>query len=269
MMKTLMAGALTFTLWGGAALANEGYDEMDREERRSTEVEINDDTRMGGSWDEGRDAEIEVDRRDDAAVGGAWDEGRDRSAIVIEEERIETERRTPANMRGVQVFVGGGVEGYTGNLAPEINPGVTWGAGVALKPTRVLGLELGYSGAANSVGAQELDNDIVRNGGSAVATIGLTGSPVQPYLLGGIGFDRYNVRGEATERFQDDTIGYVPVGLGLRTHIGSFTADARLTGDGLFNQGFAPQAGATALTDIGDSTPTARYNGMIRLGATF
>jgi opacity protein-like surface antigen len=172
----------------------------------------------------------------------------------------------------VTVLVGGGVEGYTGGFAPQINPGPTWGVGVALKPVGALGLELGYSGATNNLeerAALTRDADIVRNGGSAIGTIGLAPARFQPYLLGGIGFDRYNVRNaSASSNFHDDTLGNVPLGLGFRTHVGHFTADARGVYGLLFNQGFAP-GGNTDLGDIGDHTPDGRFQAQVRLGATF
>ncbi len=204
------------------------------------------------------------DKEKDKGTGGAGDAG---EAVVIEPER---EARHVDN-RGVQVFLGGGVEGFTGGLAPTINPGPAYGATVAFKPLGWLGMELGYSGAMNSVSSQFAtgSDNIVKNGGQALATIGLGNGGVQPYVAGGFGIDRYNVRGQQGGAVQDDTLSYVPVGVGLRTYLGDFTADARLTGEGLISQDLVPSAGSTHISEIGTTTPDARYNGMIRLGATF
>lgn len=178
-------------------------------------------------------------------------------------------------MRGLTVTVGGGLEGYTNSLAADIDPGATYGATVALRPTKVLGLELGYSGALhgfdqdlNAVGA-ESGPDIVRNGAHAAATIGITATPVQPYLLAGVGFSRYNVRGTAPG-FADDTVGNVPVGLGVRFHVGDFTADLRGNYNFLFDQEFA--AAPVANIDLpGDTTFSegGRYSGTLNIGATW
>src|SRR5437868_13153854 len=54
-------------------------------------------------------------------------------------------------MRGVMVTAGASFEGYTGGLRSEISPGVTWGVTAAIKPTKIIGLELGYTGAANEL----------------------------------------------------------------------------------------------------------------------
>lgn len=193
--------------------------------------------------------------------------------------------RGKSDARGVTVLLGGGVETYTGDLAPQLNAGPSWGVGVALKPVGALGLELGYTGAINSVQGSsglvpdnsgtirsDVDNeaDILRNGGSAIATIGLGPAPFQPYLLGGIGVDWYNARNaEAAGRFRDDTVGSIPLGLGFRTHVGDFTADLRGVYGVLFNQGFAPAEGNTRLSEIGSETPTGRFGAQLRLGATF
>lgn len=177
------------------------------------------------------------------------------------EEPAPTER---GDMRGVTLLIGGGIEGYTGELASDVNPGATAGISASFRPSRVFGFELGYSGALNEVdqdlvGPVRDGADIVRNGGQAALTLGLTATPLQPYVLGGVGVNFYNIRNGEAVGFEDDTVGTVPVGLGLRTHLGSFTADARLNYNFLFGQQFAPTG-----DDEGGS-----YTGTINLGGTF
>jgi hypothetical protein len=173
-------------------------------------------------------------------------------------------KESGANMRGLTLMVGGGVEGYTGSLAPAIDPGAAYGVTAAIKPSKVFGLELGYSGAVNNVSdgafAASSGPDIVRNGGQAAATFALSATPVQPYVLGGIGLSDYNFRGTGGG-FSDDTVGNVPVGAGLRTHIGSFTADLRANYNFLFDQDFA------AVDD--GLNGNGRYSGTLNIGGTF
>jgi hypothetical protein len=184
-------------------------------------------------------------------------------------EETQPVKKEKANMRGLTVTVGGGIEGYTGGLAPEINPGPAYGVQAEIRPSRVLGLELGYNGAVN-----ELDSrvaplggtdgpDLVRNGGQAALTVGLTAAPLQPYILGGIGFSDYNFRGAASSfgAFSDDTVGNVPVGVGLRTHVGSFTADLRANYNFLFDQDFSPVDS--------NFNENGRYSGTLNIGGTF
>jgi hypothetical protein len=170
-----------------------------------------------------------------------------------------------ADMRGVTLLIGGGIEGYTGELAADVNPGAMAGVSATFRPSRVFGFEVGYSGAINEVdegfaGIGDNGADIVRNGGHAALTLGLTATPIQPYALGGVGVNFYNIRNGEAVGFQDDTVGSVPVGLGVRSHIGGFTADARVQYNFLLGQQFAP----TATDDTGGG-----YTGMINLGGTF
>lgn len=196
------------------------------------------------------------------------------NVFIVEDNQAELEEDKGYDDTGVTVLLGGGVEGYTGDLAPQLNPGPAWGVGVAFKPLSWMGLELGYTGAVNTIeeGVREdvtEEADIVRNGGQALATFGIGNSPVQPYVLGGIAVDRYNVRDAEGEAFRDATDAAVPVGVGLRTHIGDFTADLRGNYGIMFDQDFAVEEGNTSLREIGDETPTGRYGASLRLGATF
>jgi len=196
-------------------------------------------------------ADFQVGEQEEAAaIGGA--------GLVAP---TRTER---ADMRGVTLLVGGGIEGYTEQLAADVNPGGTAGVFASFRPSRVFGFEVGYNGALNEVdqdivGEVRDGADIVRNGGQAALTLGLTATPLQPYLLGGVGVSFYNIRNGEAAGFQDDTVGTVPVGLGLRTHLGSFTADARLNYNFLFGQQFAPT----------DDDTAGSYTGTINLGGTF
>lgn len=187
---------------------------------------------------------------------------------ITEDADRDVKKESNANMRGLTLMVGGGVEGYTGALAPEINPGPAYGVTAAIKPSKVFGLELGYSGAVNNLDTRLGDiggsgPDLVRNGGQAAVTFGLGAAPVQPYVLGGIGLSDYNFRnaGAAAAGFNDDTVGNVPVGAGLRTHIGSFTADLRANYNFLFDQDFVG-------VDSG-LNENGRYSGTLNIGGTF
>jgi hypothetical protein len=169
-----------------------------------------------------------------------------------------------ADMRGLTVLIGGGVEGYTGELAGDVDPGATVGVTAAIKPSKVFGLELGYSGAANNFDADVGGSgpDIIRHGGQAALTFGLAATDVQPYVLGGVGLSRYNIRNGGATGFADDVVGNVPVGVGLRTHFGDFTADARVNYNFLLSDEFSPVTTEGGLE-------TGRYTGTINLGGTF
>lgn len=181
------------------------------------------------------------------------------------EMKEKDEGQEKGDMRGLSVLVGAGVEGYTGGLAPNINPGPAVGVTAGIRPSKVLGLELGYSGAVNNLDTDVggTGPDIVRNGAQANLTLGLTAAPVQPYVLGGFGMNWYNIRNGEALGFRDDTNSRIPVGVGLRTHIGDFTADARVNYNILLNEDFAPGL------DANNNLTTGSYNGTINIGGTF
>jgi hypothetical protein len=311
MKAAILGGALAFALWGGSALAkgetmtkncppsgtqtSEGTS-TSAGQGTSTSADCPDtahDPALGGSGSSISTSESSTGQRSSeigtgatgTATGTNSSERTETTVVSVQPmDDVDDDERRKSDARGVTVLLGGGVETYTGNLAPQLNAGPGWGVGVALKPVGALGIELGYSGAINSVQGSsgftststttvpnEIDNeaDLVRNGGSAIATVGLGPAPFQPYLLGGIGVDWYNVRNAEAGRFRDDTVGSVPLGLGFRTHVGDFTADLRGVYGVLFNQGFAPGEGNTNLAEIGSETPTGRFGAQLRLGATF
>ena len=169
--------------------------------------------------------------------------------------------------KGLYVLLGGGTEGYTGDIAADVNAGFAYGATVGFKPTRGLGLELAYSGGLSDIdtfgpGGAADGADIIRNGGQAAVTVGITPTKLQPYILGGIGIQNHNVRGLGpVAGFQDDTSGYVPAGVGLRYNIGSLlTADARVSYNLPFAQDFAPVD-----NDLGNG----RYQALLQFGGTY
>ncbi|HVE85294.1 MAG TPA: hypothetical protein VND93_20720, partial [Myxococcales bacterium] len=131
-------------------------------------------------------------------------------------------------------------------------------------------LEVGYSGAANELRDPALDvngADLVRNGGQVVATVGLGAAPIQPYLLGGLGINWYHVRSPASG-FADDTSGNVPLGGGIRAHLGHFTADARVDYNFLFANQLASDVGLSTTT-YGAAYGGGRYQGTLSIGSTF
>lgn len=188
-------------------------------------------------------------------------------AVETEEPTMEPYKGGP-DLKGLTVLAGGGVEGYTDNLAGQLNPGPGWSAVADIKPFKALGLELGYSGAATEVdhdvanAAQGATSgaDFIRHGGHAALVVGAP-TPVQPYVLGGYGLDRYTWRGSELGRFQSDTSSTIPVAVGLRSHTGHFTADLRAGYDVLLSQDFDRA--------VDNNVTTGRYTGLLQFGGTF
>jgi opacity protein-like surface antigen len=187
--------------------------------------------------------------------------------VVIESER---ESELAAN-RGLSVSAGGGVEGYTGSLAPNIQPGATWGVMVAAQPHNIIGVELAYSGAFNEVDDPVApDADIVRNGGNVNVKFSLLPRQIEPFVFGGIGIADANVR-DAPEGsgYQDDTFGFVPVGAGVNYHItDNVTAGARASYDVLFDRDFTRDTRENSF-GIDDKSSGDIWRGMLQVGAKF
>lgn len=178
------------------------------------------------------------------------------------------EEEDGALWRGLEVTANGGIEGFFGDTNDWVQPGPTWGVTIAGRPTRALGIELNYTGAAFEadearVGGDPVNGaDIVRNGGHAIATLGIApeGPGISPYALAGIGFNHFNVRGGQAVGFRSNTGGAVPVGAGLKAHLGGgFAADLRFNYNIGFNEDFLP---------TGDNN-ASRYQATLGLGGHF
>ncbi|WP_199728978.1 hypothetical protein [Corallococcus sp. CA053C] len=183
---------------------------------------------------------------------------------------LEAEKKDKNDKKGLTLLVGGGVEGYTGALAPQIAPGPSAAVTASLKPTSVLGIEVGYTGALNNIKGPGDESgfegpDLVRNGGQAALTLAVSPSAVQPYLLGGIGVSNYHFRWGESRGFSDDTVGNLPAGVGVRGHFGHFTADLRGYYNFLFDKQFAPNIEAGG----GDPSGGGSYATTLNVGGTF
>jgi hypothetical protein len=185
-----------------------------------------------------------------------------------------------SRLRELSVTAGAGVEGYTLNLAPLIDPGVTYGVLLDVLPPPLLGvldvgLEAGFSGAVNGLDTRHPQAsaegvELVRHGVHAAATVSLFHSVVRPYLMGGLGLSVYNLRG-TVRGFGDELVGNVPLGAGVRASYRGLTADARLHYTVLFDQRYATGApvsnvGEPAALTIGKA---GRYSGTLNLGVTW
>lgn len=203
-----------------------------------------------------------------AALAGdvSWNQPYGGSGQDDSRPEYRTERKGGADT-GLYILLGGGTDGYTGALGADLNPGFAYGATVGVRPSKIFGVELGYSGGLNDIdmagpGGAANGADIVRNGAQAAVTLGLTSTRLQPYVMGGIGIEHYNVRGASPVfGFQDDTSGYVPAGVGLRYNIGKLlTADARVDYNIPFEQDFAP---------VDNNIGNGRYQALLQLGGTY
>ncbi len=248
----LFAAMIAFAAVPGSVSARDRADDdrdrvTDRESARDRDEEI----------DSGR--QVVIIETDDDRDADDRDRARD-------ERRGERERHSG---KGITVGALGGVEGYTGALAPRVQPGGAWGVNLGLQPSHFVGVELGYTGAANQIGDAGTfggDSTIVRNGGHAHLKVSLAPRAIEPYVFSGVGISRLDVQG-SPGFVTEDTFGHVPVGGGLNFHIGDFTAGARVSYNMLFDQDFVPD-------DLTYGSPANVnnaniWNTTLQLGATF
>lgn len=202
--------------------------------------------------------------------GAAWPQ--DGNPVVVVPDDDE---ETPLTLEyPFTLQLQGGIEGYSGHLAPRIDPGVTYGMSFAYEPFRFIGFELGYSGAENELvaGQSGVDDpnpgapDMFRNGGYLIVTPGYSfklpatqASYFKPYALGGIGLDRYQMHGITGQLgYSNATVANLPFGAGVKARVGHLSADARVNYAWEFNQRFS----------MFDDHPL-RLQGQVLVGATF
>lgn len=154
-------------------------------------------------------------------------------------------RWAPASRIGMAVMAGGGVTNFTGNTASDAtNVGGSWTARFAVATRSFVGLEASYVGGTNALNNTLVTNDfnttrLNRNGleGAlrAQAPLYVKNTLLQPYLLGGVGWNSYRMSNfnSATSDISisgntDNTVS-IPLGTGLAVGYKGFIADVRYT----------------------------------------
>lgn len=145
----------------------------------------------------------------------------------------------------VNVFLRGGVGDYTGGLGELTSTGPAWGVTLNVQPTTFLGLELGYEGSQNGVEDVRLleEPSLVRQGGSALLKVSppfLTA--VRPFVGAGLGLSYVDVRGQAADLYDSDTMQEVPLAAGIEFNSGAITAGFRTTYRVLLSEDWAEDA---------------------------
>jgi hypothetical protein len=140
-------------------------------------------------------------------------------------------------MIGVGATVGGGVTGFVDEKARAFTgTGGSWEARVSAGTRSYLAFEAAYIGSAQNISALGLGSNarLIGNGAEGDVRINLTRQMVQPYVFGGLGWDRYqlSMSGSNTSSLRDqDDVMTVPFGAGLSVRAGKgFLFDVRATG---------------------------------------
>jgi hypothetical protein len=211
-------------------------------------------------------------QQEEMPVGGEAEETEAGEQVVIETDEVEvqTDEGDQARDRGgkdsgLYALIGGGVEGYTGDLGDRLKTSPSAGLAVGLKAP-LIGIEASYN-AGGIETETELDSglDVVRHSGQLAATLQMTDTALQPFILAGGGYDWFNVQEtEAADpsgqgAFEDAGNFYVPAGVGVRYQAGKLiTVDVRGTYNFLLDEDF-----------IQGVTTGDRIQGLATVGGTF
>jgi hypothetical protein len=135
---------------------------------------------------------------------------------------------------GIEVALGGGVEGFTGDSARDFtNDGGAWNVRLGIGNRSPLGFEASYIGSAQSIDALGLDGDsvLVGNGAEGKVRVNFTQDySVQPFAFAGAAWRHYNLANSdfnTSDIADSDDVLEIPMGAGLAFNYRGFLLDAR------------------------------------------
>jgi len=146
----------------------------------------------------------------------------------------------PLSGFGMTLAGGAGVTDFTqGSTRDVTETGGSWAVRFAFETRRLLGFEISYVGAANTIRGLGVDGSamLIRNGieGGARLNFPLStrGTLLEPYVSGGVGWNAYHISNVAAAT-ADVTPGSqntvsVPLAFGFAVGYRGFIADARYT----------------------------------------
>lgn len=185
---------------------------------------------------------------------------------VPREQTIVVQPQRAAPLDNVLVEIGGGGSTYTGQLGDVTKGGAGWAGRVVIGARTMLGFELGYFGAANTiegtgvnisdVGDLGNDNTVVSSAGEGLVRLNFLGAraPVKPFVAGGANYTRFDSDTLFDNR---EALGF-PLAAGVQFYpTNNFSIGAR--GD------------YRILTDlIDENLPNGdQWGGMLTVGANF
>jgi hypothetical protein len=141
---------------------------------------------------------------------------------------------TWADKYGIEVALGGGVEGFSGNAAQDFtDTGGSWNVHLGIGNTRVLGFEAAYFGSAQGIEALGLDDNaiLVGNGLSGAVRVNLLPEyTVRPFAYAGAAWRHYSLSNtdfNTSDIADSDDVFEVPLGVGVGYTYRGFLLDAR------------------------------------------
>jgi len=154
--------------------------------------------------------------------------------VVVEEKPVVVV--VPKRSRTHTLSAGGGISDFTDStLRDRTSLNGAYEARLSIGINAPIAIEAAYVGTAAGLETLGLDDDamLISNGVEGLARLNFGTFDVQPYVVGGASWVRYNVVNDSFNtsdvRDQDDVLA-VPLGGGLSTYFGDgFMFDARFT----------------------------------------
>ena len=167
---------------------------------------------------------------------------------------------TPDSKIGLAILAGGGVTDFTqGSTRSETGVGGFWVVRLAAATRRRVGFEASYIGGANEIRGLGLagDSKLVRNGIEGAlrlqAPLYLRNMLLEPYVLGGVGWNTYRVTNLNSDTASvttggDNTVS-LPLGAGFMIGYKGLLADLRYTIRPTYEQTLLAGQGSQGLTN--------------------
>lgn len=226
-----MKKTISYALSAAALLAGSAF-------AQSTYPDTTSDTNRDTTRDTVRDSARDTAR--DAAREGAREGAR--------EARRDPTRPNLATKIGMEVQVGGGVEGFIDKDASNVaKPGGDWTGRLILGTRSHIAAEAAYMGSAQNLDTLGVSNKatLMSNGLEALARLNILTGPVQPYAVAGYAWRHYRVAGtnvNTSSVAQSDNVNAIPVGVGVAFRASRLVADLRVTLQGAFGRELIPNA---------------------------
>jgi hypothetical protein len=146
----------------------------------------------------------------------------------------------------VNVFLGGGIGGYTGDIGGLTATGPTWGVTLNIQPYTMLGFEVGYDGSKNDVTddrfrAAEAPS-FMRHGVTSLVKLSPPLERIRPFVGAGMGASYVYAYGPSASPYDSDFMEEVPLAAGVEFNSGALTAGLRGTYRVLVDDNFADTA---------------------------
>ena len=174
---------------------------------------------------------------------------------------------------GIDVALGGGVEGFAGDSARDFtNDGGSWNLRMGIGNKSYVGFEGSYIGSAQSIDALGLDGDtiLVGNGAQGAVRVNFTRDySIQPFAYGGAAWRHYNLTNNdfnTSDIADSDDVFELPVGGGLAFTYEGFLLDAR--GEYRFSSG-GDMMPSLDVENLGDSAGMDRWGVNANIGYQF